>query len=489
MEISAGTVINDRYQILEMVGRGSTAEVYSVWDQRLSKQWAMKCFLSHNGQVKQPSTAEAQILLSLDHPLLPKIIDIDRWQERAILVRDLVPGDDLENFVDEHGPFSIETLENPIRSLAKVLDYLHDRPSPIVYRDLKPANVIVRPDGALALVDFGITRVYHPLYLADTEPLGTKGYCAPEQYGYKQSCPSTDVYALGALIYFMLTGNHLACVSEGLLWEDFQTAPLMRLKQVISKCMAHDIDNRYASAMSVVDAIYLNQDRVCSEPEAYEIDKHVDINTKQTIGLMGIKRGVGVTHIVNLLARSTARLGLRVAVINQNNHNALKILRGYKEGYLYCELGDQTEAEQKKYKEGGITYYPKLGPEEQLKVINDTYDLIIIDYGTEHRKIADFLRCHHKWLVCPSNPIAYSGATIQLETLSFYGDLKFIFNLATKTQLGEICSWLQIKKHKASCFGYTNELLSPEEINSYFGIGFEYKKKSKSIFQKRGGWI
>src|SRR6184192_3078647 len=152
---------------------------------------------------------EAFLLAGLTHPNLPRIYEQFNDAGRWYLVMDYIEGETLETYLDKMGgKLPIEKVLNIGIQLCSVLDYLHTREPSIIFRDLKPANVMRTSTGHLYLIDFGIARHFKPGQPRDTVPLGSPGYAAPEQYGRAQTTPLADIYSLGALLHHLLTGNN-----------------------------------------------------------------------------------------------------------------------------------------------------------------------------------------------------------------------------------------------------------------------------------------
>ena len=153
---------------------------------------------------------EAQTLLRLDHPLLPKFLDYLEEDQQAFLVMELVPGSNLAQRILESGPLSEETLLGYLMQLCEVLDYLHKQSPPVIFRDLKPSNVMLCPDGGLKLIDFGLAKsTFEPASEAThtgARGMVSPGFAAPEQYGGGTD-ERSDLYSLGATAYFLATGT------------------------------------------------------------------------------------------------------------------------------------------------------------------------------------------------------------------------------------------------------------------------------------------
>lgn len=248
---SIGHVIDGKYEILKEIGRGGMSVVYLAMDKRLNKQWAVKQIRkkgkSQNDEVVVNSLlAEANLMKRLDHPALPRIVDIIDTGETIYIVMDYIEGESLDKVLLEYGAQPEKLVIDWAKQLCDALSYLHSQNPPIIYRDMKPANIMLKPEGNLKIIDFGIAREYKEDVLADTTVLGTNGYAAPEQYGSRQSDQRTDIYALGMTMHHLLTGIDprpkeyvYASVRQ---WNPELTEGI---EIIIDKCTAPAMENRY----------------------------------------------------------------------------------------------------------------------------------------------------------------------------------------------------------------------------------------------------
>ena len=238
-----GSVIEGKYEILKLIGQGGMSKVYLAMDKRLNKQWAVKEIEKrardrNNEIIIQSAIAEANMIKKLDHPSLPRIVDIIENPEVIYVIMDYIEGEPLSNVLDEYGAQPQDIVIDWAKQLCEVLDYLHTRKPSIIYRDMKPANIMLKPDGNLKLIDFGIAREYKEQNLADTVSLGTKGYAAPEQFGGKgQTDARTDVYCLGVTLYHLVTGQN-PCEPPYELYPIRHWNPQLSggLERIIQKC-------------------------------------------------------------------------------------------------------------------------------------------------------------------------------------------------------------------------------------------------------------
>ncbi|MDR1797997.1 MAG: serine/threonine protein kinase [Clostridiales Family XIII bacterium] len=208
-----GEILEGKYEILKQIGKGGMSRVYLAMDRRLNKQWAVKEIQrsgrdSEMGEVVINSAiTEANLIKTFDHYHIPHINDIIEQERYIYVVMDYVEGESLLKILQSEGAQSQDTVIRWGRQLTDALHYLHTRKPPIVYRDMKPSNVMIKPDGDVKLIDFGIARQYKEKNIADTMVLGTVGYAPPEQFGGGQTDVRADIYALGATLYHAVTGH------------------------------------------------------------------------------------------------------------------------------------------------------------------------------------------------------------------------------------------------------------------------------------------
>jgi tetratricopeptide (TPR) repeat protein len=209
------TLLNGRYQLEARIGQGGMGAVYKAIDTRFSNRAVAVKEMSRAGlsatHAKEAEDAfehEASLLANLMHPNLPRIYDHFTQNERSYLVMDFIEGQTLEDYLEKIGgdPVALEQVLDWGEQICDVLNYLHTHQPPIIFRDLKPSNVMVSGNEHAYLIDFGIARIFKPGQLHDTIALGSPGYAAPEQYGKAQSTPRSDIYSLGALLHCLLTG-------------------------------------------------------------------------------------------------------------------------------------------------------------------------------------------------------------------------------------------------------------------------------------------
>jgi serine/threonine protein kinase len=214
--LSPQSLLQQRYLILGQIGRGGMGAVYKAEDTRFSRRYVAIKEMSqaHLNTVELEMAIarfqqEADMLASLVHPNLPRITDRFSDQERSYLVMDFIDGKTLLQLIKEapNHQLPVAQVLYYARQLCDVLIYLHGHQPPIIFRDLKPTNVMITPRDQVFLIDFGIARSFKEGKSQDTFFLGSPGYAPPEQHGYAQTNPRSDLYGLGATLHYCLTGR------------------------------------------------------------------------------------------------------------------------------------------------------------------------------------------------------------------------------------------------------------------------------------------
>ena len=251
-----GTVIDGKYEVLREIGRGGMSVVYLAMDTHLNKQWAVK-EIRKKGSGKNDEIvvnsllAEANMMKRLDHPALPRIVDIIDNGVTIYVVMDYIEGESLDKILLEYGAQPEEKVINWAMQIADALSYLHGQKPPIIYRDMKPANVMLKPEGNIKIIDFGIAREYKEQNLADTTVLGTKGYAPPEQYS-GQTDPRSDIFALGMTMHHLLTGVDPRNGEPYAPVRQWNPELSEGIEIIIDRCVQPASENRYQSCADLI---------------------------------------------------------------------------------------------------------------------------------------------------------------------------------------------------------------------------------------------
>ena len=257
-----GSIIDNKYEVLKEIGHGGMSTVYLAMDKRLNKQWAIKEIKKivndkNNEIIVQSLLIEANLMKRLDHPALPRIVDIIDNGNTIFVIMDYIEGESLDKILLTTGAQPQNSVIEWARQLCDVLRYLHSQKPPIIYRDMKPANIMLKPEGTLKVIDFGIAREFKEHNMSDTVSLGTRGYAAPEQFGgMGQTDARTDIYGLGVTLYHLITGQN---PSE----PPYEMYPIRQwnqnlssgLEAIIQKCTQLNPEDRYQNCNELMYAL------------------------------------------------------------------------------------------------------------------------------------------------------------------------------------------------------------------------------------------
>lgn len=251
-----GTVIDNKYEILREIGTGGMSVVYLAMDTHLNKQWAVKEIRKKGSNkndeiVVNSLLAEANMMKRLDHPALPRIVDIIDNGVTIYIVMDYIEGESLDKILARYGPQQEELVIEWAKYLCDVLSYLHAQKPPIIYRDMKPSNIMLKPEGTIKIIDFGIAREYKEQNTMDTTVLGTMGYAPPEQYS-GQTDARSDIFALGMTMHHLLTGVDPRGGDAYAPVRMYNSQLSEGIERIIDKCVEPVAENRYQNCSDLL---------------------------------------------------------------------------------------------------------------------------------------------------------------------------------------------------------------------------------------------
>ena len=259
--LEIGSVIGGKYKILHRIGHGGMSNVYLAMNEKANKQWAVKEVRRDGGKnqevIRQNLIAETSILRELRHPHLPSIVDIIQDDDSYLILMDYIEGITLSKKLNAEGAQPEEDVVKWAMQICDVLGYLHSRTPKIIYRDTKPSNIMLKPNGDVVLIDFGTARVYKETSDEDTSWLGTRGYAAPEQFGgHGQTDERTDIYNLGATMYHLVTGHNPSQYPYEMYpirhWDKNLSSGL---EFIIQKCTRNNPQERYQNCAELMYAL------------------------------------------------------------------------------------------------------------------------------------------------------------------------------------------------------------------------------------------
>ncbi len=303
IRLESGALLNGRYRIRRTLGQGGMGTVYEAIHERLNSAVAVKEIVGDEADATQLALSmqqfeqEAQILVRLNHANLPRVTDAFVEGPRGYLVMELVEGQTLEARLaaSQNRKLAPELVVAWGVQISEVLWYLHIQDPPIIFRDLKPANIMLQPDGAIKLIDFGIARRFQPGASRDTELLGSVGFSPPEQFGKQQTDSRSDIYSFGATLHYLLTGIDPA-------HSPFRFTPITKLvpgasqalSDLISSCVFLEPAQRPQSAAIVRDALVAVQSELHQMPFSPSPSPLLPLaarptdNSRQSRGALGV---------------------------------------------------------------------------------------------------------------------------------------------------------------------------------------------------------
>jgi serine/threonine-protein kinase len=418
-KLKIGQVIDDRYRITGLIGSGGMSIVYLADDLRLKgKQWAVKeslCLDALHSDIQ----AEADMLITLAHPRLPRIVDFylpDR-EGYSYLIMDYIEGVSLSQLMkDNPGPLPGDFIIQAAKQLLEVLQYLHGHQPPIIYRDLKPSNIMLTLQKELMLIDFGIARSYKHGISEDTVKLGTVGFAAPEQYGGGQSQPVSDLYGLGALILYMATGGQCSHWEYGMEDRLYNHMPV-GIIPIVRRLLRHHPEERYQNAETVLEALVkVESERERGSVLAVSLPLPLEKRKSFVIALLGVASGLGTTHTSFALSSFLAQKGATAWVDCSPNSSVYDRIRNL----LYTQITPvPSKEEQAAFSWKGVHYWKR----------------------PIHGKMADLLRGDYQFVVLDLGVGEYEGALAEFK----YSDMPILITSGADWRLEDLLLWIRRK--------------------------------------------
>jgi len=264
MAFNTGYILNSRYRIVKLLGQGGFGAVYKAWDLNLSHACAVKENLDVSIEAQRQFLREATVLANLSHPNLPRVTDHFILQDQGqYLVMDYIEGEDLHTMLEKNGPLPVDKVMVWMGQVMDALEYLHGRVPPVLHRDIKPANIKITPEGKAVLVDFGLVKLYdsHTKTTMGARAI-TPGYSPPEQYGQGSTDARSDIYALGATMYTLVTGIQPPESVQRVASDTLRPAQVVNpnvpvnVGYAIAQCMALSPEKRFRSIVQMRTALF-----------------------------------------------------------------------------------------------------------------------------------------------------------------------------------------------------------------------------------------
>ena len=375
--LEIGSLVDGKYRVLRVVGKGGMSVVYQAVNEKANKIWAIKEVRKDGVQnfevVKQNLIVETELLKRFNHPNLPSIIDVIDGDGSFLIVMDYIEGNSLSKALETSGAQSQDDVIEWSKQLCDVLGYLHSRKPPIIYRDMKPANVMLKPDGNVSLIDFGTAREFKSSSVEDTTCLGTQGYAAPEQYGgHGQTDARTDIYCLGATMYHLVTG-HNPSTPPYEMYPIRQWNPMLSsgLEEIIIKCTQRNPNDRYQSCAELLYALDHYQD--------------LDVENKK---VQKFKWNTFIASVIMMLVMVLGTLGFSVAASAMTSQTYASLI---KEGDSLKDNAANSEDSYNRAEKSYVDAFTKVEP-TNLEAYEKLLELYMKDDVLSSREYSNFLK-------------------------------------------------------------------------------------------------
>ncbi|MCI8484021.1 MAG: serine/threonine protein kinase [Lachnospiraceae bacterium] len=255
--LKSGTVLKDRYEIKGLLGAGGVSQVYAAYDREGKRTQVIKEIRNyHKDQVRVMVQKEAELIQRLKYPYFPALEEVITGKDVCYLVMEYLEGETLEKILQRTGPQSQEDVVCWAKDMCLVLGYLHNCKPPVIYRDMKPGNIMLQPGGNLRLIDFGGVWEKRNGQKIPEVSLGTKGYAAPEQLAGEEVDARTDIYGLGVTMYHLLTGKdprQFPCEQYGI--RRWNRRLSRKLEKIIQTCTRKNPKERYDSCEELLSVL------------------------------------------------------------------------------------------------------------------------------------------------------------------------------------------------------------------------------------------
>lgn len=401
----------DKYRIIKLLGQGGTAEVYLAEHIKLNTFRAIKYISKHHPLYKL-QLKEAQILKDLKHSCIPIVYDIEEDEDGSYIIEQYLEGVTLREYLSDRNYLSKDIIIHFALQLCNLINYLHSVKRPILYLDLKPDNIIIT-DKTLKLIDFG-SAIFRDQVKYKTEYYATVGYAAPELYGGAIIDERSDVYGIGILMYFMVTGKALSAGGEKTEHIDFINNCPKKLRKIIIRCLRCDPSQRYASVSQLeqnLSAIFKKKKHIFKTGSSIEI------------GIAGAQSRIGTTHMSFRLSSYLTWKNIKCLYIESNKSSCL-----WKMANRHLAFNKDTGI----IKIKGIHM---IGNKDAQIMDPSDYNVIIKDYGSLNMTNKEqFLRSKIKILILGAKDWELGISEEALELVSEYKDIIFLFNFVDGKQ-------------------------------------------------------
>ncbi|NLJ95982.1 MAG: serine/threonine protein kinase [Clostridiales bacterium] len=405
----------DKYRIIKLLGSGGTAEVYLAEHIKLNAFRAIK-YISKQHPLYKLQLKEAQILKDLKHSCIPIIYDIEEDENGSYIIEQYLEGITLRECVLENNHLNENIIIQFSLQICDLIKYLHSVKRPLLYLDLKPENIMVT-DKTLKLFDFG-SAMFRDEADERADYYSTKGYAAPELYHKNHADERADVYGIGMLLYFMVSGRDIRNDRGKIEHVDFIKGCSNKLKRIITRCLRYNRSQRYASVSQLekhLSAIMKNNKGVIRPGSSIEI------------GISGAQSRIGTTHLSFRICRYLMGRNINCIYVEDNNSRCVWHIQNRYYG---------VKRDKGIIKIKGI---PMVGKDYTDVFDVSGYNVIIRDYGCLTSDNKDkFLESQKKILILGAKDWELKTSEEALHLVSEYKDIIYLFNYVDGKQFQQV---------------------------------------------------
>lgn len=416
----------NKYKILNIIGHGGSSDVYLAEHIKLKSLRAIKR-IKKDHILHEHSLNEAHILKNLRHPCIPVIYDFEEDQQYSYIIEQFIEGDSLPTFRKQWlGLINEKVIVDITIQICDLLQYLYSLENPILYLDLQPNNIIIS-NKKVKLIDFGAS-IYKNQVKSRKYSIGTKGFAAPELYGNKHPSERTDIYGVGALLYYMVTG--VSYNQKNSSWDGNKSIKTCsrQLKKIIKTCLNSNPFFRYSNINILKTKL-----SALNEKKFIKLKKPINTSEPIKIAIAGTQSRIGTTHVSLLITSYLKSNGYTSLYIESNNsghvhniieeYNNVRVKNGIYE-VLDCSL---------------LPYY-----EVELPIDLTKYNFHIIDYGVLNQKnIHDFLAGDIKGCILGAKEWERKHSEEIIKKIGDQENIKYLFNFLESNKYMEVAKELE----------------------------------------------
>ncbi len=443
-------IFYQKYKYIKSLGSGGCGEVYLAENKALGNYWAIK-EIPKDRATSISGYIEPEVLKRLNHPALPRICDVYETEEKIYIIEDYIEGVCLKRELEQNIRFEERKVIGWGIQLCSVLRYLHEQqPSPIIYGDMKPHNIILTKEGYIKLIDFGVSTtlnnsVKETENIYKTVFLGTRGYSPPEQCSGALISPSTDIYSLGITLIQFLSGIDPVSFPHSYYNGEYGEYMSPGLYKILQKCIDINPRHRYQDVAQLMNE--LNEISIHNSTSPGKELPAAPHGLSRIVAFSGI-RGSGVSTITAAVAEKIAREAKPVCIVDLSSTGNLGESFGLKRGnnsgepkkihsnLYYIDINHLHNLDKQ-------TMYPDdhtdhLILHKHFSQLQDQFSYILIDAELSNLKLIERF-INHIFLICDMNPYSISilGGRLKGEilTAAYVSGVSFIINKFYKGEL------------------------------------------------------